>query len=135
LEFVMISSALALLLAAAVMQPSDTTRASREAYTACLRGFVDRSVDNRMSRADFETAFPQACPQQEAAYRAAIIARETASRVARAAAMESANTEIEDAQFNFRERFDMAMPASAPAATATATAPAAQPAAATTTPR
>jgi hypothetical protein len=143
LEFVMISSTLALLLAAAAMQPSDTTRATREAYTGCLRAFVDRSVDARMSRADFATAFPQACPQQEAAYRAAVIAREVASRMSRADAAESASTEIEDARFNFRERYDMAMPASAQAAaapaaaapTATATAPTPQPTAGATTPQ
>lgn len=137
----MVSSVLALLVAAAAMQPADTTRSAREAYTGCLRGFVQRSLDERMTAEAFQTAFPQACPQQEAAYRAAVIARESAMRATRANAAESADTEIEDARFNFRERFEMAMPAtaspSAPAATAPAppATPTAQPAAATTTPQ
>ena len=142
----MISSILAMSMAMA-MQPADTTRAPREAYTRCLRTFVQRSLDDRMTPAAFETAFPQACPQQEAAYRAAVIQREVASRISRANAEESANLEIEDARVNFRGTFEMsqpepaatpaAQPASAPAtATASATGtPAAQPAAATTTPQ
>jgi len=137
----MISSVLGVLAAAAAMQPADTTRTQREAYTGCLRGFVQSSLDQRMTAEAFQTAFPQACPQQEAAYRAAVIARESAMRATRANAAESANTEIEDARFNFRERFEMATPAAAPApapaapAAAAPAAPPAQPAAATTTPQ
>ena len=132
----MVSSVVALLVAAAAMQPADTTRSAREAYTGCLRGFVERSLNERMTAEAFQTAFPQACPQQEAAYRAAVIARENAMRATRANAAESADTEIEDARFNFRERFEMATPAATPAP-APAPAPAAPPAqpAATTTPQ
>ncbi len=118
----MISSVLALAMAAS-MQPADTTRAAREAFTGCLRGYVDRSVQSRMAAAEFATAYPRECTTQEQAYRAAVIAREVASRMSRADAEESAGLEIEDARTNFSERFDMAQPA-APAA-----APAAQPAA------
>ena len=123
------------------MQPADTTRTAREAYTGCLRGFVERSLNERMTAEAFQTAFPQACPQQEAAYRAAVIARESAMRATRANAAESADTEIEDARFNFRERFEMATPATATATPTTptpapaTTTPAPQPAAAATTPQ
>ena len=142
----MISTVLAMTMAMA-MQPADTTRVTREAYTRCLRAFVEQKLQDRMTLEAFQTAFPQACPQQEQAYRAAVIQREVSSRISRADAEESANTEIEDARFNFRDRFEMAVADSAPrpqpaapaAATATAaaapTAPAAQPAAATTTPQ
>ncbi len=135
----MISSVLAMTMAMA-MQPADTTRTAREAYTRCLRTFVEQKLQERMTAEAFQTAFPQACPQQEAAYRAAVIQREVGSRMSRADAEESANTEIEDARFNFRDRFEMAVADSAPAAqpaaasataTATATTPAAQPAAGT----
>lgn len=134
----MFSSVLAMAMAMA-MQPADTTRVTREAYTRCLRAFVEQKLQERMTAEAFQTAFPQACPQQESAYRAAVIQREVASRIGRAAAEESASTEIEDARFNFRDRFEMAVQDSAPAAqpaaataTATATAtPAAQPAAGT----
>jgi hypothetical protein len=144
LEFVMFSSVFAMAMAMA-MQPADTTRAPREAYTRCLRAFVERSLNDRMTAEAFRTAFPQACPQQEAAYRNAVIQREVASRMSRADAQESANLEIEDAQVNFRDTFENSAPASssasasASAAPATASAapatPAAQPAAATTTPQ
>ena len=105
----MISSVLSLLLAASAAQASDTTRAAREAYTACLRGFVERSIAARMPQADFSTQFPQQCAQQEAAYRAAVIRRETTARISRADAEESATLEIDDARTNFRERFEMAL--------------------------
>ena len=134
----MISSVL--VVAMAVMwQPTDTTRASREAFTGCLRTYVDRAANAHTSQADFTTAYPQQCATQEAAFRAAIVARERASRASQADAQESANLEIEDARTNFSERFAMSLPptppaGAAPAATAAAT-PAATPASQTTPPR
>ncbi len=133
----MISSVLAVAMAA-WMQPADTTRASREAFTGCLRTYVERAQQNRMGASDFQAAYPQQCTTQQAAYRAAIIARERASRMSQADSEESASMEIDDARTNFAERFDpapatanaAAAPASAPAATA-ATAPAANAPAAT----
>ena len=125
----MISSVLSLLLAVSAVQ-SDTTRSAREAYTGCLRGFVDRSAGSGMSPADFNAAFPQQCTRQEAAFRAAVIARENALRATRANAEQAATDEIDEAKLNFRERFEMALPP----APATAT-PQPTPAAATTTPQ
>jgi len=136
----MISSVLAVAMAV-WMQPADTTRASREAFTTCLRTYVDRVTQSRMTPADFATAYPQQCTEQQTAFRTAVITRERASRMSQADSEESANMEIEEARLNFSERFDMAQPATrtaeapaattAPAATASAT-PAATPAAATT---
>jgi hypothetical protein len=122
-EFAMISSVLALAIAVS-MQPGDTTRAAREAFTGCLRTYVDRSAQAHMTPADFATAYPRQCSAEQQAYRTAVIARETASRASRADAEESAGMEIEEARTNFSERFDMAQPAPAPA-TAQPAAPAA----------
>ena len=105
----MISSVLALVAMATAAQASDTTRTAREAFTACLRNYVNQSIDARMAVDAFRTAYPQQCSQQEAAFRAAIMQRETALRATRANAVESANMEIEDARTNFSERFEMAM--------------------------
>lgn len=134
----MISSVLAVAMAAS-MQPTDTTRASREAFTACLRTYVTAANQNRTSAADFAAAYPQQCTAQQAAFRQAIIARERASRVSQANAEESADTEVEDARANLAEWYEPPQqtaaapaPAAAPAATPAATpapAPAAQPAA------
>jgi len=128
----MLASAFALPLAALALQPADTTRATREAYTACLRGFIDRSLDSRMTLDTFNTEFPQQCPQQKAAFRAAVIARESASRDTRATAEESADSEIEEAEYNFRDRFEGAQPPTPPAAAPTPTPDPAAPAAAPT---
>ena len=51
----MISSVLAVAMAA-WMQPADTTRASREAFTGCLRAYVERAQQNRMGATDFQAA-------------------------------------------------------------------------------
>ncbi len=125
----MISSVLVVAMAA-WMQPTDTTRASREAFTGCLRTYVDRVTQSRMPAAEFTTAFPQQCTTQQTAFREAIIRREIASRSSRADAEESANMEIDDARTNFRERYEMALvPSGGQAQTASAPAPATTPAA------
>ncbi|HYJ52659.1 MAG TPA: hypothetical protein VEW04_05760 [Allosphingosinicella sp.] len=117
---------------------SDTTRASREAFTRCLGRFVDASMEASKTTEQFNAEFPQACATEQAAFRASIIARDTASRSTRASAEGSANAEIEDARFNFNDRFQGAQPqqqaSAAPAArpAATPATPAAQTAAQTT---
>lgn len=141
----MISSVLAVAMAA-WMQPADTTRASREAFTACLRTYVSTATQRRTSAADFAAAYPQQCGSQQAAYRAAIIARERASRMSQADSEESATMEVDDARTNFAAFFEpteggagatataSANPPAATAPAATGTAPAATQAAAATTP-
>ncbi len=103
----MISSVFAIALAAASMQASDATRASREAFTACLRTYVSTSLDARMAVDAFNAAYPQQCTQQEAAFREAILRRENAARATRASAEQTANDEILDARTNFKDRFEM----------------------------
>ena len=110
----MISSMLAIAVAATMAQASDTTRETREAFTACLRAYVDSSLDSGTSAEEFAAQYPQQCAAEQAAFRAAIFRRETAARISQADAEEAANLEIEDARVNFSERFDMAMPAEAP---------------------
>jgi hypothetical protein len=106
----MIISGLAILLSAAAFQASDTTRAAREAFTGCLRQFVDASVQSNKAQAAFDSEFPTQCAAQQAAYRDAMIRRDIAARMARAAAEEAADLAIEDARVNFSERFAMAQP-------------------------
>ena len=127
----MISTALMLVAAAVSMQASDTTRASREAFQRCLGAFVDGAIRDRKPLDEFNTAFPQACAAEEQAFRRAIIARDTANRATRAGAEDAANLEVEDARFNFNDRFQMAQPQTP---RTPASAPAAQTAAQTTTP-
>ena len=105
----MISTVLALTLAALGGQATDTTRAAREAFTACLRGYVDRSIDARTTAEAFAAEFPQQCAAEESALRQAVIRRETSMRASQADAAEAADLEVEDARVNFSERFEMAM--------------------------
>jgi cell division septation protein DedD len=118
----MIASISLLIATLALQGGADTTRTARVAYTTCLRQFVDRSMQERMTQEAFDAAFPQQCQPQLGAFRTAIIARENALRATRANAEETANLEIEDSQVNQRDMF--IPPASAPAAQQAAAAPA-----------
>lgn len=106
----MLSSFLALMLAAVGGQATDTTRTAREAFTACLRAYVQQSVEARLPVADFQSQYPQQCTAQQTAFRDAVIRRETGLRATRATAEESASLEIDDARTNFSERFLMSQP-------------------------
>ena len=99
----MISSVLALIAAVAGGQ-SDPSRASREAFTNCLRSYVDRSLEDRMEADNFNAEYPRQCAAQESAYREAVL---RGYRGSRADAEELAGLEIEDARTSFRELFDM----------------------------
>jgi hypothetical protein len=136
----MISTALVLITASMSMQASDTTRAARETFTRCLRVYVDNSTRDHKTLVQFNADFPNACANEQTAFRQAIIQRDMASRATRANAEEGANLEVEDARANFNDIFQMSLPpeqvahaAPAPAAAApTQPTVAAQPAAAAT---
>ena len=92
----MVSSVLALLLAVSATQ-SDTTRTSREAYTRCLRAFMQHSVEGRMAVDAFNTALATTCAAEKTAFHDAVVRRETASRATRATAEQSATEEVDEA--------------------------------------
>jgi len=128
----MISTALVLITASMSMQASDTTRATRETFTRCLRVFVESSTRDHKTLVQFNAAFPQACATEQTAFRQAIVQRDMAMRSTRSTAEESANLEVEDARANFNDIFQMSLPpeqvaaaAAAPAAAPAAAAPAA----------
>jgi len=88
------------------LQVNDPSAAARNAYTHCLRQFMERGLDDRMSLDDFRAALPQQCTQQEQAFRQALIAREASFRTPRAEAEETATMEVEDARTNFIALFE-----------------------------
>ena len=106
----MISTALVLVSAAMAMQVSDTTRPTREAFTHCLRVFVDNSTRDHKTLEQFNASYPQACATEQTAFRQAIIQRELGSHQSRTSAEESANSEVEDARANFNDLFQMSLP-------------------------
>lgn len=109
----MISTVLAFALAGAGMQ-SDTTRAARDAFNGCLRTYMQHSIDTHATMDAFTAALPQQCTTEEAAYRTAIIQRESAMRATRAAAEQTATEEIQDSRTNFHDRFEMAITPASP---------------------
>jgi hypothetical protein len=102
----MISSMLAMALAAAAPGPSpDAITRARKAYSACLSGFMKKSLKDGAEDSAFEKGLSPACATQEQAFRTAVIAADTASGMKRAAAEQNAATEVEDILANTTEMF------------------------------
>ena len=91
-------------------QVQDAVSRSQNAFTACLRQFVDSSVQGRKAVDAFNTELPQQCATQEAAYRQAMIRRDTSSRMRAAEAEEMATEEITYARDQAKETFADAQP-------------------------
>lgn len=100
----MISSVLALSLAAAAMQ-SEAANQSRRDYSTCLRTFMRTSLQQRMEPGAFETAMNSQCTAQAAAYRTALVARDQRSGGSRTRAEEDAQIMIDDAKANVMEYY------------------------------
>ena len=99
----MILSIVALVAAAGGGQ-SDTSRTSRDAFTSCLRGYVERGIEDRMAADAFAAEYPRQCAAQESAWRDSMI---RGFRGSRADAEELAGLEIEDARLNFASLFEL----------------------------
>jgi hypothetical protein len=65
LEFVMVSSALALALLLLAANPNQ----ARKSYMSCLNAFVRSSVEKEMKAEDFDNALAPACSAQESSFR------------------------------------------------------------------
>lgn len=102
----MISSLLAMTLAAAAPGPSaDAIARARKAYSACLSGFMKKSLKDGVEDAAFESGLAPACATQEQAFRATVIAADTAAGIKRADADENASFEVDDMVANTVETF------------------------------
>ena len=87
-----------------------TTRAELDAFTRCLRVFVESSTRERRTLEQFNAAYPMACATEQAAFRQAIVRRDTGMGATRATAEELANLAVEDARANFNDIFQMSLP-------------------------
>ena len=98
----MISSVLAL---AMLAQPAADLPRARKEYSACLSGFMKKSLKDKVEEPAFESGLAAACSAQEQKFRAIVIATDTAAKIKRADAEENATLEITDMQTNTREMF------------------------------
>lgn len=94
--------------AAALMalQP-DPTRGPRDAYTRCLRAFMEKSVKEKTTAEAFTAALAQQCTEQETAYRSALRAREASFRTPAGDIDDIIKGELEDARDNIKQIFEM----------------------------
>ena len=107
----MISSAIAMLLVFAA--PGNPASQSREGYARCLKEFVRSSVEKKMDKASFESAFAAACRDKEAAFKAAMVSSEVSMGIKRAVAEQGIQAEITDYRSMAKEDFQTEL-ASAP---------------------
>lgn len=98
----MISSLIALTLAAAVQDPA---AAPRSAYHSCMARFLRQQLRADASESAFATAIATACPDQEAALKAALIRANVEQGDTPAEAEQFAAEEIDAFKENERERF------------------------------
>ena len=82
----------------------------RNQFSTCLRSFVNAKLEERMTPANFETAYTSACREQEAAYKTAYIEAATRAGDRRPRAEEDANLEVQDLRANFLELFRGSQP-------------------------
>ncbi len=97
--------------AAALMAlQTDPTRGPRDAYTRCLRAYMEKSVKEKATPEAFTSAFPQQCVEQENAYRAAIQSFQKSLRVPAAEIEQIIKDEIDTARDNTKQHFEMHQP-------------------------
>ena len=87
----------------------DPSQGARQAYTSCLRAFMEKSVKEKMTVEAFTDAFAQQCVAQENAYRAAVRTFQSGLRVPAAEIDEIIKEEVDAARDNIKERFEMHM--------------------------
>lgn len=90
-----------LMLAAMLQSPLAQVDTSRAAFTKCLREEVKKSLEAKMSPADFTASLPKKCGPSRATFRAALIAADESS----ATAAEDADAQVEDYHANFADKF------------------------------
>ena len=92
-----------LIFAAMIQSPAvDTTRA---AFTKCLRDDMKKSLDAKMSEAEYEMSLKGACDSERSAFRAAVTAANRAAGDSAADAAENADMQVEDYHANFTDKF------------------------------
>lgn len=80
----------------------DTTRA---AFTKCLRDDMKKSLESKVTEAEYEMALKSICSDQREAFRAALIAFDLAGAVSQKDAQDNADMQVDDYHANFTDKF------------------------------
>ena len=95
----------ALLLATAAPAGAGSVDTTRAAFTKCLREHMKKSLDAKMSEAEYEMSLKGACDTEREAFRTAVTAANRASGDNAADAADNAEMQIEDYHANFTDKF------------------------------
>jgi len=103
------------LLIALLASAQGNLASARTAYTKCLGGFARAQIKEGVKEeAAFQTSLAGACKAEEAAFRAASVATDVASKIARATAERNATEEIGYIHENAVETFKASIETPAP---------------------
>ncbi len=100
----MISLALATALAAAAVQAGPPPQL-RQAYSACLSGFMKAKMSEKLDETAFRSGVKGACAAQEAAFRQSVVDYDVKTGMKKAAAQEGADLQVEDYLVNITENY------------------------------
>ena len=102
------------LLIALMASAQGNLASARTSYSKCLGSFTRAQVKQKVETAAFEASLAGACKTEEAAFRAASVATDTAAKIARATAERNAQEEIGYIHENAVETFKSSLPADSP---------------------
>lgn len=94
-----------LVLAAMIQSPTAAVDTGRAAFTKCLRTHMTKSLDAKMSPAEYDMAVKTICSDEREAFRKAVVTLNRSGGDSAADATDNAEMQIEDYHANFSEKF------------------------------
>ncbi|HMO76766.1 MAG TPA: hypothetical protein PKD48_15625 [Sphingopyxis sp.] len=101
----MLITSLVLAAAAAVQSPAAKVDATRAAFTKCLRDDLKKSLEKKMTDAEYEMAVKSVCGPEREAFHAAVVAFGRSAGDSQKNAQEDADIQVEDYHANFTDKF------------------------------
>lgn len=94
-----------LALAMMVQSPTAKVDTTRVAFTKCLNAHMVKSLDDKVSPAEFEMGLKSVCSAERTAFRDAVIALNRSSGDSQADATDNADMQVDDYHANFNDKF------------------------------
>ncbi len=105
---------LSFVLAFAAMVQTEAINTARQAYSSCLRQYLNTSMERNVTPDAFEQGIAGQCTDRGEAFRTALIDRDVLAGGGRATAEQDAQSTMEDLRLNFIEMYRDEMAAAAP---------------------
>ncbi|MBA3940522.1 MAG: hypothetical protein C0520_04860 [Sphingopyxis sp.] len=94
-----------LVLAAMIQSPTAMVDTTRVAFTKCLSAHMKKSLEDKVTSAEFEMSIKSACGAERDAFHKAVVAANRAGGDSAADATDNADMQVEDYHANFTDKF------------------------------